>query len=470
MAVTFATAFARLGRLFDFAVAVRAHQATLRSEFEDTMSNYADADRDMVKTITSSIERRIDESGRLVQDLQTDATSTLLEMVDSDTTVARLDTKESTLELIRQMLAAGTPSTVDRPSSGYVSLPTNDKGTAGSLNTGGGMLLLSDMMPWQGLTATNLFFLDWPSIKTETIRAECIRDATSRSTPEGEEVFRVTGARPINSLDEEWPKGSGTNGLVTVASPKRNGGRSPGKNVCTNSDFEDFTSNVPNNWTLVAGTAGTHVFSATAGYNGSDALRFVGDGSTNPNLKQTLRTTAGTLGEINPDRPYSITFWAKYATAKPTGSLIVSVRDSGGTLLSDGITGRQMQALVTSASITTSYAQYSITCFSPIAIPKGSFIDIRFSANVANTSQVFVDDVVIAEMPQLQTGGLAFQILGGTDRYALGDSYTAAITNNSTISDGGMQQEFERFFGIGSRYGLALPSATSPTIADTLIS
>ena len=181
MAVTFATAFARLGRLFDFAVAVRAHQATLRSEFEDTMSNYADADRDMVKTITSSIERRIDESGRLVQDLQTDATSTLLEMVDSDTTVARLDTKESTLELIRQMLAAGTPSTVDRPSSGYVSLPASDKGTAGSLNTGDGMLLLSDMMPWQGLTATNLFFLDWPSIKTETIRADRLRKARRSS-------------------------------------------------------------------------------------------------------------------------------------------------------------------------------------------------------------------------------------------------------------------------------------------------
>ena len=470
MAVTFATAFARLGRLFDFAVAVRAHQATLRSEFEDTMSNYADADRDMVKTITNSIERRIDEAGRVVQDLRADAQHTLREMVDADTTVRDYSDKEAVLELIRQMLAAGTPSTVDRPSSGYVSLPSNDKATAGSLNSGDGMMLLSDMMPWQGLTATNLFFLDWPSIKTETIRAECIRDSTSRLTPEGEETFRVTGSRPVNSLDEEWPKGSGTNGIVTVASPKTNGGRTPGKNVCTNSDFENFTSNIPNNWALVTGTAGTHVYAAGAGYTGSDALRFVGDGSTNPNIKQALRTTAGTLGAINPDRPYSITFWAKYETARPTGSLLVSVRDSSGTLLSNGITGRQMQALVSSADITTSYAQYSITCFSPIAIPKGSVIDIRFSANVANTSQVFVDDVVIAEMPQLHTGGLAFQILGGTDRYALGDLYTAAVTNNSTISDGGIQQEFERFFGIGSRHGLALPSATSPTIADTLIS
>lgn len=469
MAVTFATLFARLGRLFDFAIAVRGHQTTLRSEYEDTMSNYTDADRDMVKTITNSIERRIDESGQIVQDLRADAGQTLIEMVDDDNTVEDFTVQQATRELVRQMVAGS--STVDRPSAGYVTLPTDNKGTAGSLNSGNGIMLISDLMPMQGFAASDsTLFLDYPSIQTETIRAECIRDSTKRAVPEGEEIFRITGQRAVPSLDEEWPKGTGTKGTITVASPRVDGGRTPGRNVCTNSDFEDFSSNTASGWTYETGSAGTNFTAAGAGHTGSNALKMTGNALVTHRLTQSLRSTSGSLGQINPDRPYSISVAAKYETAVPGVNLTISVRDSGGTILNNLVTGRQMLLQIGSGDFGTSYSIFSATCFSPASIPKGCYIDIRFSSNLANTSKVYIDDLVIAEMPQLQTGGLAYQMLGGSSRYAVGDQFTASITNNIGASDGAMAREFERFFRIGTEYGLALPSATSPTISDSLIS
>ena len=298
-------------------------------------------------------------------------------------------------------------------------------------------------------------------------------DATTPTTPDGQEIFRLEGMRPVGKLDEDWPDGSGTKGSIGVASPNKNAGSTPGKNICHNSSFNACTSNIPDQWTLVAGTAGTHVYSSGAAGFGplstASSLRLVGDGSTNPNIKQTLRVNSGSLGEINPDTPYSISVAVKYATARPTSNLIFSVRDSGGTILNDTVINRKLDLTIASGDIGTSYAIFSIVGISPIAIAKGTFIDIRFSGNQANTSQVFVSDLVIAEMKQMQFGGLYYQIIGGATRYAIGDKFSLAVMNNRANRDGEFALEFDRFFNLGDAYNLALPSNTSPTIADTLI-
>ena len=479
MAVVFSTLFARLGRLMDFGKAVRASQTTLRTEYEDTMSNYTDADMDMVRTLTNNIERRIDEAGKIFADLVAGGNQTLTEMMDDDFAVVKMNVESSTRELIRQMITGS--QTIHRPDAGFVTLPTDNKGTAGpggggaSVNSGNGIMLANDLMPLQGFTSSSTLFIDWPSIRTETFRSICFRDATSPNVKEGQESFLIEGQRSVPRSDEDWPKGSGTRGSVLVASPSIDAGRTPMMNVCTNSDFQDFTSNVPDKWTLVTGTAGTHVYaSGASGYgptSTTNSLRFVGDGSTNPNIKQVLRTTSGTLGEINPDVPYSITAAIKYATTAPTADLIITVRDSGGTILNDGdTTGRLMKLLVSSGDIGTSYAIFSTTAFSPMAIDKGAYIDIRFTTNVANTSQVFVSDLVVAQMKTFQKGGLAFQMIGGSTRYSEGDQFTLAATNNIAAADGELALETDRFFGIGQNFGLALPSGTSPSISDGVIS
>jgi hypothetical protein len=144
---------------------------------------------------------------------------------------------------------------------------------------------------------------------------------------------------------------------------------------------------------------------------------------------------------------------------------VISVRDSSGTILHDSIVGRAMQLTISSASLTTSWQWFSAVVFSPVAIPKASVIDIRFIGNQANTSQVFIDELVIAEMPRFQRGGLAYQITRGETDYAIEDVFTADVTNNCTTGDGEIALEFDRFFDMAS-LGLVLPSSTSPTLAD----
>ena len=254
MAVAYNTLLNRLGRMFQFAKEVRSFQTTtMDTNFSDVMGQFSDATRDLADQLTSRIEFRKRESGQVVGDLMADGRKTLVEMMDDDQGLEELTPTKAIDELIRQLKAAS--QTIDRPSAGYVTLPTNNKATAGSANTGTGIMLLSDMAPVGYLTTSEV--LDYPSIRSERILARCVQDSTSQSVQEGSEVFSVSGERAVDRQAYDWPKGSGTKGTIAAASAKVDGGRSPGKNICSNSDFEDFTSNAPDRWTIVAGSAGT---------------------------------------------------------------------------------------------------------------------------------------------------------------------------------------------------------------------
>ena len=473
MAVTFNDLFERLGKLFYYGEYVRTEQAAFKSIYTDVITKFTGTNIELLKSTTNNLDMRVDQWGAVVADYFSDTRRTLIEMMDDDTTVDRFDVEAAIRELIRQMITGS--ATIKRPSSGYVSVPAGGKGTGGSLNFGGaanGLMLVSDMMPLQGFTATVSLFEDWPSIQSETFRAKCLIDNTDRSVTAGEEFFEIQGQRSLNRNDYEWPKGSGAKGGYTVATPNRNGGRGVGQNVCTNTNFEAFsTANTPDNWTITDGSVGTDILAAGAGFTGSNALKFVGDGSSAPvEIRQALNTVGATRGQINPDRPYSISVAAKYATATPTGSLVISIKKSDGTILNNGNTGREMSLTVASGDFTTSYALYSATCFAPIAVPEGSYICIEMTGTFANTSEIFIDDVVIAEMKPIKQGQAAFQMIGGATPFSVGDEFTLAVTNNIS-SDGKFAREFERAFGICTRYGLALPSTTgTPSESDSDIS
>ena len=127
-----------------------------------------------------------------------------------------------------------------------------------------------------------------------------------------------------------------------------------------------------------------------------------------------------------------------------------------------------MQATLASATITTSYALYSVKCFTPLSLGKNSVVVIDFAGNVDNTAEVFIDDIVIAQMNTMGPGLGAVQVIPGTTAYRGGDEFTAAITNNG---EGLVQKEFDRFFDM-QRHGLSLPGnvAGGETINDNVIS
>ena len=462
MAVTFATLFARLGKLFGMAETVRSQMSTLRTEYADVISQYSDADMYMVGHLTRDIEARINDSQRLIQIIQRDAEQTVIEMVDDDLVSANgggLPKKNITTalrELIRQMddgaaSIDGTTITIATPSS---------------FGSGRGPLVVSGL-------ASQVFaptVVDYPSIKTELVRVRCVADAHDPTVTEAAERFSIVGQRSEANLDEDWPKGSGTNTVVHAASPDFEQGTGPGYNVLRNSHFEQFTSNTPDGWTIATGSAGVDVLEDASSFRGSKCLEIVGDGSTAVKLTQAFNTSSGTLGRIKPDTLYTISFAVKQTGTMTAGQLKVYVTD-GSAVLNNSDSNRKMEIQLdynVIGDLTTSYQIKTLDCMTPADIPKGAYIVIETSTAFNTGVSVFIDDLCLAEMHRPIPGGLGYQIIPGATRYSFDDESTVQITNNA---EGEFATDFDRFFNMASK-GYALPSnyAGSETINDSLIS
>lgn len=459
MALAYSTIFGRLGRLFRHAQEVRTYQATLDTQYASTVGQYSGGDMGQIGVLSRNLEGRKIEATQTSEDLRAAAIKTLIDLTDANFSI-RTKTLDAALgELIKQMIADSQTVNGNTVTVGTVS--------AGSGNVGNGTMVYSSVAPAvdrYGNKPGNIYL---QNLRTETLRAVCVLDSTSTSVDESNERFEFTGQRDVVQFDQDWPVGSGVRVVQGAISPKVDGARSVGKNVGTNSDFENFTSNAPDHWTIATGSAGTHILAAGAGYSGSNALKFVGDGSTTPRIYQRLRVTSETLGQIKPDRPYLISFAAKYATLAPGVSLRVCVEDDSGTRLNEGFLLREMSRTVLSGSLTTSYQLFSAAVFSPLNIPKGSRLVVEMNGNMANTSEVFIDNVSISEMRSLGPGLGAVGIVPGSTAFRRGDTFEVAITNNE---EGSVVKEFDRFFDMQGK-GLALPGDTtgSETILDSVI-
>jgi hypothetical protein len=125
-----------------------------------------------------------------------------------------------------------------------------------------------------------------------------------------------------------------------------------------------------------------------------------------------------------------------------------------------------MSKSVLSASLTTSYQLIVGTAFMPTELDKGSKVVLEFTTAAANTSEVFVDHLAIAQMPAIGNNMGHMQLIGGSTPFRIGDRFTAAFTNDNA---GQFQTEFDRFFSL-QQSGLQIPATTgSETILDTLI-
>lgn len=460
MATYYTTLFTRLGRLFKHAESVRDYQATLDTQFTDTAGEFTGLQTEQIAALARNLEGRKAGATSTCNDLLASATRTLTQITDDEYSLRSVTLESALREVIRQMIADS--KTIDGNTSAVGSL------TTGGSNVGNGTFLASTVAPVLDPAGNRHGNLTLQHAKAETLSAVCTGDSTSRSIDAQSERWNVYGQRRLEQFHEDWPGGSGKNVQITAVSSAQNGGRGPTRNVTTNGSFENISSNEPAHWVIESGTAGTHVLSAGAGYNGSNALKLVGDGSTTIRLYQRLRNTAETMGQINPDRPYTIAFAIKYAVAAPTASIRVSVEDASGNRLNSGTIGREMSKTVTSGNVTTSYVLQAGTAFSPLNIPKGSRIVVETTANLANTSQIFIDDVTVAEMHRLGPGSPAAQVIPGSTAFRVGDLFTRPITNDAA---GLLAREFDRFYGMEDR-GLSLPGNTAggENIADTLYS
>jgi hypothetical protein len=447
--------FSRLGALVYMMDAVRTHQNNLKTLLANVQLEYSSADAWMIDTLSGNIEARIAEAGGVLNDVRAAAERTLVEMcftqasTSTDNVMRAKTLSDALVWIIRQM-------DIDAEKVNGTTV-TKSSGAYGASNIGNGVWVYSTEAPNILLGSTN----DWPNIRTETIEARCVQDAINGAVVSGSEVFEVRGQPAYPPLDYRFPAGSGAIMRVTSISASVDAGR-PGLNVLTNSDLEDQTSNLPDRWAIVTGTAGTH-FSTETGtvYRGARSLKLLSGTGTLFNIRQQFASSSGTFGRITPDRPYVFAF-AAIKDAGATGEIRLSIKDASGNIIDSGGFAFSQNL----SGIQTSWAQYRLTLRSPRNVPADAYFHLESTTTIA-TAAVYIDEIVFAELTPIGSGGQAVGLLSGSTDWKVDDVGRFTFTNNS---EGAFVRGFDRLFDMYGK-GLSLPQnySNTETISDTLI-
>ena len=452
--------FTRLGTLVYFMDQVRAHQNNLKTLLANVQAEYSSADAYMIDQLSGGIEARIVEAGGVLSDVVAAAEKTLMEMCYASATASgsTLTMRSKSLPdaltwLIRAMDSETTPETLDGTTISKSGL------TVGASNNGNGKFYYSFEAPNVLLGST----ADWPNVRTELLEARCVMDAQNGAMSRGAEIFEIRGQPAYAPLDYRFPGGSGTVMRLSSVSASIDAG-SRGQNVLTNSDLEDFTSNVPDQFTVSSGTAGTDFQKTTTAanvYRGTAALEMVATGTTFK-LRQQLGIATGTIGKLNPDRPYVLACSVKKA-AGATGTFRISVQDASGNVIDSG----NFKLELTIASVFgTSFSIESSILRTPRVLPTDLYLVVETTTAVA-TANAYVDEIVLAEMMQIAPGGPALAIVAGSSNWNVDDFAQYTFTNNN---EGAFVRAFDRMFDMYGK-GLSLPQNYSgtETISDSLI-
>ena len=446
--------FTRLGALIFMMDAVRTHQTNLKTLLANVHGEYSSADAWMIDGLSGNIEGRISETGGVLNDVRAAAEKTLIEMcfavAQTSTTnaMARKALTDALVWLIREMDA-------DTEKINGTTISKSGLSVGGS-NNGNGKFLYAFEAPNILLASTN----DFPNIRTEMLEARCVQDAQNYSVARGAEVFEIRGQPSYSELDYRFPAGSGTlMRMSSISASVDNGNRF--QNICSNTDLEDQTSNLPDLFTVVSGAAGTEFTTETTNiFRGTKALKLNVTGSVF-RIRQQMGVSTGTLGRLTPDRPYVISF-AAMKDAGATGTVVVSIQNAAGTILDSALFKNELSI----AATTTSFQLYSAMIRSPRVIPQDTYIVIETTVAVA-VSAFYIDEIVIAEMVPIASGGASLAIVAGSADWYADDNARYNFTN---LGEGLISSALDRLFGMYHK-GLSLPAnyAGGETISDGLI-
>ena len=447
--------FKRLGVLIHMMDGVRTHQANLKTLLANVQDEYSAADSYMIEVLSGNIDARIAEAGNVLLDVQAAAERTLIEMcfassTDASSTLAMKDRTayDALVWLIRAM----------RQDSETILRQAVTKGAlgVGASNSGNGTFVYNFATPAILLDGN----AEWENTRQELVNVRCIADAQDGALAKGSEVFQVEGQHAYAPLDYRFPGGSGARMQIASACASIDAGPRF-HNVLTNSDFEDFTANVPDGFTVLSGTAGTDFAPETTNvYRGTRALSMPATGATFK-IRQQFGVGTGTVAKLVPDRPYLLVA-ALRRGASATGTVEISVEDGSANVINSG--AFKLTIDVTTGSGT--YALFTSTVRSPRVIPTSTYLVVETTTAIA-TAACQLDEVILCEMPQLGTGGPYLSIVAGSTDWKVDDTARYTFTNA-----GGSKfvRGLDRLFDMYGK-GLLLPSATSPseTIADSLV-
>lgn len=370
--------------------------------------------------------------------LKTAAQELLIKMVNDNNAIPVKDVATALAEL--KLYMEDNSEDVD---ASTVSVSSSAHGS----NTGSGILVASSK-DGEGKALENMYAEDM-IVK--------ITDTSSAATGGGGESVSIKGeAAAANILSHDWPLGSGTSTTSTVRNPAANG-------FLTNGDFNDFTTNAPDNWTIDTGAAGTDIYEETSTiFVEASCMKWTGDGSTLVKISQDLSAKSW-VSRTN----YMVSVWIKQSDASPAaGVLQIDLYDSDNAAIIADDAGTNNALAIDLTTGSTSWTHYPTSFRLPDPLPDSIHARVHFTTALTNTVDIFIADLIIGPaLSSTYTGGPYLDVVRGQTPFAKDDFFTAIVANNYA---GAFQQACWRLF---DNPQILLPSDTggTETIDDALI-
>lgn len=368
---------------------------------------------------------------------------------------------DSIKEVIRQMNAQGAS----------IFLQTVAGSGSAFTGTGNGVINVSVKRPQDGRTQELLF--------AETLLVKCTQDSFTGGATAGNENLTIYGqGNQSDVFAFDWPLGSNSrSNLNSIDGDVTNGSN----NLLNNSGFASWTSNVPNQFTLTVGVAGTNTIqNGSITYSGGSSLQIVGDGSnTLTELRQQFNNSSGTTNILLPLTQYGVCIFARRdSVAAAQGILTIDLFD--GTNIINDAAGNPNSFTIDLTALTTNFQSFTGAFRTPSSLPTNYYIRLRLSTSLTNGRSVYFDKLSLGEMTECYASGPYVSVHTGnvnfvqweTNPFFQGDY--ATITTTNSRGSGGTLNTFptlcQRFF-FSEMMGneLLFPSSVSNTISDSLI-
>lgn len=456
--------FTRLGRIFFGIKSANTYSGagdisagglkSLGVTATNILAEYASAQQDQVNGLWTTIDSARTSLSQIKTDLARMAESTLIEQVHADAVLTEKTKAGAMAELIDQMAGAGTVYSPDDD----VDAPTVSASvTADAGNTGSGTVIASVVGP-DGRNREYVF--------AENIEVIVSTDVAAGATARAESA-NVRGEHAVSdTLAYNWPGGSGASTTITCTDAVLDNDR----NLLTNSDFEDFTSNTPDDWTVLVGAAGTDILKeTTVVYRGTNTLEFIGTGGSP--LSSVAQTFADdTEGELEPNTVYAVALLMRKSASLAAGNIEIRLLDTSNAVINDDAGTANTISVAHGAIDDAAFGWHGGFFRTPKTLVPGTTVhkfNIRVSTALTSGESVYIADAAIVEATEVYPGGPFIGLFAGDDDFLVGDKFTVTIANNRA---GDFQDWFERVFGMRAM-GLQLPSDTggNETVADSLV-
>lgn len=330
-------------------------------------TQYVSPHQDLGSDIWTKLENWRTTLAGPIQDIATRIIATTLARVDRDNPLSSLTAEAALDEIYRQMVSQTKTLDANAVSA-----------TAATVSATGDPMIVASLKLSDGRTAELVI--------PEVIDIIATNDQQTGGTLDAEEYSYAGEAARLPALAWNWPDGSGRSGTLTAIDAANT--TATVNLLAGTGDFEDQTSNVPNDWAVFDGTAGTDILTETSVvYKGTKCVEFLGQASpTTPGIAYTLDTDNLTPGQV-------LHFAGKVRkTASVAAGVIKASLVNGSDAIIDDDQSVDLATTIAHGSISDSaWTTFSGSFVLPKTIPSTVKFVLEVSTAITDAESIYLD-------------------------------------------------------------------------------